>query len=89
MFSNFLGNCQVVPKRLHPESTEWAKLENAPPTTVAEYVDNLLNGKKNDRKDDLEARQQTYLFDWSLYQHVPQLAEEITIPKYFSGECLQ
>ena len=42
--------------------------------TVGEHVDRVKEGRTAD-----------YLFDWSLPLHCPQLANEITIPEYFSG----
>lgn len=32
---------------------------------------------------------QDYLFDWSLPLHCPALAEQITVPEYFSRDLLK
>lgn len=60
------------------ESTEWAKLEPAGNMKVSEFIDSLQTLKEP-----------LYLFDWSIPTHAPDLAEELKIPKYFSGDFLQ
>ena len=30
-----------------------------------------------------------YLFDWSLPLHCPELAKQLTIPRYYAGDYLQ
>lgn len=37
----------------------------------------------------LDDSQLLYLFDWSLPIHCPELANELTVPKYFAGDFLQ
>ena len=75
------GLCPVTPKRLVSESIEWAKLENARPTTVADYIDALPQEENTE-----DCCKHTYLFDWSLPQYAPQLVKEVTIPRYFAGQ---
>ncbi|KAL3877711.1 hypothetical protein ACJMK2_035376 [Sinanodonta woodiana] len=74
------GDCAVTVKKMIPASVEWARLEDAKRITVGEYIDIILSDERSEK---------TYLFDWSLPLNCPQLAEEITIPKYFAGDFLQ
>ncbi|KAK3580713.1 hypothetical protein CHS0354_005717 [Potamilus streckersoni] len=74
------GNCFVTVKKTIPASVEWARLEDAKRITVGEYIDKILSDDSSEK---------TYLFDWSLPLNCPQLAEEITMPKYFAGDFLQ
>lgn len=64
-------------KKYVPESVEWARLENDKTSSVAEFIDSVAGEGEDPEK--------LYLFDWSLPLHCPQLAEEITIPRYFAG----
>ena len=76
LFSH-LGSCRVQTRRLVQGSVEWAQLEPGPEFTVAEVVARIQQGDSTE--DPL------YLFDWSLPLHCPQLARQVTIPKYFAG----
>ncbi|GFN91894.1 bifunctional arginine demethylase and lysyl-hydroxylase jmjd6-b [Plakobranchus ocellatus] len=71
------GLCNAPVKRHVVGSVEWAKLEEERVVTVAEHINNVKQGSTED-----------YLFDWSLPLHCPQLADEITIPKYFTDNFL-
>ena len=59
------------------DSAEWAKLESAGSCTVAEFITSLANEEET-----------RYLFDWSLPLYAPELATELTIPKYFANDFL-
>ncbi|GFR87853.1 bifunctional arginine demethylase and lysyl-hydroxylase JMJD6-B [Elysia marginata] len=69
------GSITVPVKRHISGSVEWAKLEESRTTTLADHIDKVQQNQTTD-----------YLFDWSLPLHCPQLANEITVPEYFSGE---
>lgn len=69
-----LGPVKAAMKHALPLSVEWAKLEQCRETTVGEFIDQVKDGQTSD-----------YLFDWSLPIHCPQLAEDLSLPKYFSG----
>ena len=75
IFVDFAGECTTMLKKLVPESAEWARLEDFREVKVKDYIDDLTSGKADD----------LYLFDWSLPLHCPQLATEVTVPKYFAG----
>ena len=60
------------------DSAEWAKLESAGSCTIAEFITSLSNEEET-----------RYLFDWSLPLYAPELATELTIPKYFANDFLQ
>lgn len=78
--SNCAGHCQVEPKQLVADSVEWARLEQCgSSTTVSAFIDSLP------QQEGLLPTEQTYLFDWSLPLHCPQLASELFIPRYFAG----
>ncbi|XP_064607869.1 LOW QUALITY PROTEIN: bifunctional arginine demethylase and lysyl-hydroxylase JMJD6-like [Liolophura sinensis] len=77
---NKAGKCKVSLKKYVPESVEWARLENDKISSVAEFVDSVIDGEETGN---------LCLFDWSLPLHCPQLAEEITVPRYFAGDFLQ
>ena len=68
------GDKTVTLKRPVGDSAEWARLENGRRTTIKDFIDSIESGKDKE-----------YLFDWSLPIHCPKLAEELTIPKFFSG----
>lgn len=68
----------MVTKRFVPGSAEWAQLEQGPVMTVESVIDRIKNPKSDQEK--------LYLFDWSLPLYCPNLANELTIPKYFAGE---
>ncbi|BFZ03456.1 hypothetical protein BsWGS_06495 [Bradybaena similaris] len=72
------GPVKASVKRAIPQSVEWAKLEQCRETTVGEFIDQVQEGQTSN-----------YLFDWSLPIHCPQLAEDLSLPKYFSGNILQ
>lgn len=74
------GDCKAQLKRHVKESASWARLEDARESTVRAFIDGLTS--EGDRE-------QLYLFDWSLPLHCPDLANELTIPKYFAGDFLQ
>ncbi|GAB6022083.1 hypothetical protein CHUAL_006226 [Chamberlinius hualienensis] len=76
------GLCRVVLKRLVNLSVEWAKLELAKESTVAEFIQSLKHPGRDADHESL------YLFDWSLPIHCPQLAQEVTIPHYFRDNFL-
>lgn len=56
------------------DSVEWARLEESSLTTVGEFIDKIEKNETNE-----------YLFDWSLPLHCPELAQDLTIPKYFAS----
>ncbi|CAG5135387.1 unnamed protein product [Candidula unifasciata] len=72
------GSVKAAVKCAVPLSVEWAKLEQSREITVGEFIDQVKGGQTSD-----------YLFDWSLPIHCPQLAKDIALPKYFSGNYLQ
>jgi len=65
-------------KRMVKESSEWAKLESACSMKISDFIDSLGT-----------LQEPLYLFDWSIPTYVPELAKELTIPKYFAGDFLQ
>jgi histone arginine demethylase JMJD6 len=72
------GQRRVMLKQRVHGSCEWARLEDACEATLAEFVQGI-EGRFHDK----------YVFDWSLPQSCPELASEVIIPKYFSGDYLQ
>lgn len=76
------GCCRVFLKRLVGLSVEWAKLELAKETTIAEFIQSLKHPNRDPENELL------YLFDWSLPNHCPQMAQEVTIPHYFRDNFL-
>ncbi|KAK3090370.1 hypothetical protein FSP39_011282 [Pinctada imbricata] len=73
------GDCSVVLKQRIPDSCEWARLEEHSRDTIGAYIDRVLN----------RAETESYLFDWSLPINCNQLAQELSIPKYFANDFLQ
>ena len=70
-------------KILSEESCEWASLERevrSTPLTVGEFIDDMYTSR-----DD----KPSYVFDWSIPQHCPELLDELLIPKYFAKDLLQ
>ena len=65
-------------KRMLKESSEWAKLEPACSMKISDFIDSLGM-----------LQEPLYLFDWSVPTYAPELAKELTIPKYFAGDFLQ
>ncbi|RDD43381.1 F-box protein [Trichoplax sp. H2] len=80
---NVAGDRKAAVKRLIPDSVEWARLEIARSMTVKEFVNNM------DSPSNFNDEQLLYLFDWSLPLNCPELASELTIPKYFASDFLQ
>jgi hypothetical protein len=106
------GERTVTVKKLVRGSVEWARLEEAETTTVADFVHSVLaaegtrcgsvggssgrsgvcggpTGTAQHRLQQEREGERRYLFDWSLPLYAPELAAELTIPKYFSGDLLQ
>ncbi|XP_052791172.1 uncharacterized protein LOC128225165 [Mya arenaria] len=79
--SKVAGECDAPVKKPVKESVKFAHLEDCGTMKVKDIIDSLHG--------DLPHDQQVYLFDWSLPCHCPELAKEITIPKYFAGDLLQ
>lgn len=90
-----LGSKVVTPKRFVAESTSWARLESADETTLATFVDRMM-----ERSELMEQRfgsctasdrsAVTYVHDWQLPAHgCDELLEEIVVPKYFCQDFLQ
>ncbi|XP_076454119.1 uncharacterized protein LOC143289129 [Babylonia areolata] len=71
------GEVEARVKRSVAGSVEWAGLEDSGLLTVSQFLDRLQEGCRD------------YLFDWSLPLHCPALADELTIPRYFTGDFLQ
>lgn len=61
-------------KKSVKDSVQWARLEDSRVTKVKEFISGIHGNETEE-----------YLFDWSLPEHCPKLAEELTIPKYFGG----
>ena len=76
---------------------EWAQLEKAGDCSVAGFIDTLegqTDGKLSLQLSRYRAIQfsfvaPTYLFDWSLPLHCPELMAELSIPDYFKSNLLQ
>ena len=70
------GECKTTLKKHVPGSLEWARLEDGETISVGQYIKNLTTNHIDNM----------CLFDWSLPINCSQLANELTIPKYFAGE---
>ena len=83
-------------KKVVSGSVEWAQLEKAGDSLVAEFIDTLecQKGGKSDAAylqsfcRGLLYLDPTYLFDWSLPIHCPELMAELSIPEYFESNLL-
>ena len=80
------GSTRVALKRPDPGSIAWAGLEDAEDTTVGAFIDAVAAGSGGGPGASGTTR---YLFDWSLPINAPELAEALTIPKFFAGDLLQ
>jgi len=78
LIKSMAGKKKVVLKKSVHLSAEWACLEDSITSTVEEFIDLIKAGQTTD-----------YLFDWSLPIHCPELADTLTIPKYFAENYLQ
>lgn len=70
-------------KRKVSQSSEWARLEDAPQaagpgTTLGDVIEQCGGGADVD-----------YLFDWSLQCNCPELLAGLRIPRYFANDLLQ
>ncbi len=84
-------------KKVVSGSVEWAQLERAGDCSVAEFI-NTLECQSNGKDEFFSmlhltmhyyTLDLTYLFDWSLPLHCPELMAELSIPDYFENNLLQ
>ena len=73
-----LGDHVVPLKEPSKGSMQWASLENAGTMKAAEFVRMVQQGSTS-----------RYLFDYSLPANRPDLAAELSVPKYFAQDMLQ
>ncbi|XP_060556292.1 bifunctional arginine demethylase and lysyl-hydroxylase JMJD6-like, partial [Ruditapes philippinarum] len=78
--ADIAGDCSVTLKKFVKDSVQWARLEDATTMKVKEFISSLQDNHKHDN---------LYLFDWNIPLHCQQLAAELKIPKYFTGDFLQ
>jgi hypothetical protein len=81
LIKEVMGSKVAPLKRVVHGSVEWARLEPAGETSVSQFVDSICQ--------DTSSTELRYLFDWSLPLHCPELAKQLTIPRYFGGDFLQ
>ena len=74
------GACRLRPRCLVPGSADWARLEPGPEMTVSELLTRVQHPPGGD------TQRTECLFDWSLPLYCPELAAQLTVPKYFAGD---
>lgn len=67
----------MEPKRVVVDSMRWARLVECAPIAMQQYLDEVVAGTTD-----------AYVHDYSLPLHCPEVMDQLSIPKYFSGAWL-